>query len=152
MYGFRPHIPMCPPYQRRVSGWDNQEGVYCAMLWRIPRVSTHLLLRLRIDSLTKQQRGQIVCDEPLITVDRQMGLNIVHPDGKVKFTSPQITTTQIGWNSHQRRYLTGCSTTQRQIPVYYIVRGPWSPKHAIFISYFIQVNPSQEDVSSSPYS
>ncbi|KAJ6534038.1 pseudouridine synthase [Mycena vulgaris] len=25
---------------------------------------------------------EIVCEEPLLTVDRQMGLNIVHPDGK----------------------------------------------------------------------
>ncbi|KAF9021528.1 pseudouridine synthase, partial [Hymenopellis radicata] len=25
---------------------------------------------------------EIVCDEPLLTVDRQMGLNIVHPEGK----------------------------------------------------------------------
>ncbi|KAJ7750120.1 pseudouridine synthase [Mycena maculata] len=25
---------------------------------------------------------EIVCEEPLITIDRQMGLNIVHPDGK----------------------------------------------------------------------
>jgi hypothetical protein len=24
-----------------------------------------------------------VCEEPLLTVDRQMGLNIVHPEGKV---------------------------------------------------------------------
>lgn len=27
--------------------------------------------------------GKVVCEEPLLTVDRQMGLNIVHPDGKV---------------------------------------------------------------------
>ena len=26
---------------------------------------------------------EIVCEEPLLTVDRQMGLNIVHPEGKV---------------------------------------------------------------------
>ncbi|KAF7782767.1 hypothetical protein Agabi119p4_2143 [Agaricus bisporus var. burnettii] len=26
--------------------------------------------------------GEIVCEEPLLTVDRQMGLNIVHPEGK----------------------------------------------------------------------
>lgn len=26
---------------------------------------------------------EVVCEEPLLTVDRQMGLNIVHPDGKV---------------------------------------------------------------------
>jgi hypothetical protein len=28
-------------------------------------------------------REAMVCEEPLLTVDRQMGLNIVHPDGKV---------------------------------------------------------------------
>ena len=28
-------------------------------------------------------REEIVCGEPLLTVDRQMGLNIVHPEGKV---------------------------------------------------------------------
>jgi 23S rRNA-/tRNA-specific pseudouridylate synthase len=26
---------------------------------------------------------EITCDQPLLTIDRQMGLNIVHPDGKV---------------------------------------------------------------------
>lgn len=25
---------------------------------------------------------EVVCEEPLLTVDRQMGLNIVHPEGK----------------------------------------------------------------------
>ena len=27
---------------------------------------------------------EVVCEEPLLTVDRQMGLNIVHPEGKVR--------------------------------------------------------------------
>lgn len=27
---------------------------------------------------------EVVCKEPLLTVDRQMGLNIVHPEGKVR--------------------------------------------------------------------
>jgi len=27
---------------------------------------------------------EVTCDEPLLTVDRQMGLNIIHPDGKVR--------------------------------------------------------------------
>jgi tRNA pseudouridine32 synthase len=26
---------------------------------------------------------EVTCEEPLLTVDRQMGLNIVHPEGKV---------------------------------------------------------------------
>jgi len=25
---------------------------------------------------------EIVCNQPLLTIDRQMGLNVVHPDGK----------------------------------------------------------------------
>lgn len=28
-------------------------------------------------------REEVVCEQPLLTVDRQMGLNIVHPEGKV---------------------------------------------------------------------
>ncbi|KAF8591069.1 pseudouridine synthase [Ramaria rubella] len=27
-------------------------------------------------------RDEVICEEPMLTVDRQMGLNIVHPDGK----------------------------------------------------------------------
>ena len=30
-------------------------------------------------------REAMLCKEPLLTVDRQMGLNIVHPEGKVGF-------------------------------------------------------------------
>ncbi|KNZ72362.1 hypothetical protein J132_03453 [Termitomyces sp. J132] len=29
---------------------------------------------------------EVICEEPLLTVDRQMGLNIVHPEGKVSQT------------------------------------------------------------------
>jgi hypothetical protein len=42
--------------------------------------ATHVMLpvmRLRCS-------GQVRCDQPLLTVDRQMGLNIVHPEGKVR--------------------------------------------------------------------
>lgn len=28
-------------------------------------------------------REEVLCDQPLLTVDRQMGLNVVHPKGKV---------------------------------------------------------------------
>jgi hypothetical protein len=35
--------------------------------------------------LTYALREEVVCEEPLLTVDRQMGLNIVHPEGKVCF-------------------------------------------------------------------
>ncbi|KII95483.1 hypothetical protein PLICRDRAFT_48438 [Plicaturopsis crispa FD-325 SS-3] len=32
--------------------------------------------------LGKFPEGEVICEEPLLTVDRQMGLNIVHPEGK----------------------------------------------------------------------
>lgn len=35
----------------------------------------------------KFPEGEVVCEEPLLTVDRQMGLNIVHPEGKVRLFS-----------------------------------------------------------------
>lgn len=35
---------------------------------------------------SKQHREPVTCSEPLLTVDRQMGLNIVHPDGKPALT------------------------------------------------------------------
>ena len=38
-------------------------------------------VRVRHDIFSSEE---IVCEKPLLTVDRQMGLNIVHPDGKVK--------------------------------------------------------------------
>ena len=31
----------------------------------------------------ESRRTEIICEEPMLTVDRQMGLNIVHTDGKV---------------------------------------------------------------------
>jgi hypothetical protein len=34
--------------------------------------------------MTFLSREEVVCEQPLLTVDRQMGLNIVHPDGKVQ--------------------------------------------------------------------
>ena len=37
-------------------------------------------VRVRDDILCREE---VVCEKPLLTVDRQMGLNIVHPDGKV---------------------------------------------------------------------
>jgi hypothetical protein len=29
------------------------------------------------------RRGDVTCEEPLLTIDRQIGLNVVHPEGKV---------------------------------------------------------------------
>ena len=49
-------------------------------------------------------REEIVCEKPLLTVDRQMGLNIVHPDGKVPYENlslitPDQTTYCIFWKT-----------------------------------------------------
>ena len=33
---------------------------------------------------------EVVADQPLLTVDRQMGLNIVHPEGKVRHESAPL--------------------------------------------------------------
>ncbi|KAK7052854.1 hypothetical protein VNI00_004173 [Paramarasmius palmivorus] len=38
----------------------------------------------------KFPEGEVVCEEPLLTVDRQMGLNIVHPEGKPAKTIFQL--------------------------------------------------------------
>jgi len=35
-------------------------------------------------------RGEIVVDQPMLTVDRQMGLNIVHPEGKVRASESNV--------------------------------------------------------------
>ena len=32
---------------------------------------------------------EVVVEQPLLTVDRQMGLNIVHPEGKVRVRNPR---------------------------------------------------------------
>lgn len=29
------------------------------------------------------QEGEVICAEPLLTIDKQMGVNVVHPDGRV---------------------------------------------------------------------
>lgn len=46
-------------------------------------------VRIRHDIFSREE---VVCEKPLLTVDRQMGLNIVHPDGKVPtfFSADQI--------------------------------------------------------------
>lgn len=69
--------------------------------------------------------GDVVCDQPLLTVDRQMGLNIVHPEGKVKLQSHElITLTLMPFDlriSLLRRYSRGYITTPTPIPVFCIV-------------------------------
>lgn len=50
---------------------------------RIPRVRRTALVLFPV--LFGSPRTEIICEEPMLTVDRQMGLNIVHSDGKVIF-------------------------------------------------------------------
>lgn len=28
--------------------------------------------------------GEVICEEPLLTIDRQIGVNVVHPEGRVR--------------------------------------------------------------------
>jgi 23S rRNA-/tRNA-specific pseudouridylate synthase len=54
---------------------------------------------------------EVVVEQPLLTVDRQMGLNIVHPQGKVRSC---ITFLLSHGDSRrlQRRCSNGCTTTE----------------------------------------
>jgi hypothetical protein len=40
-------------------------------------------------------RETIVCEEPLLTLDRQIGVNVVHPDGRVRPELPINVDTEI---------------------------------------------------------
>lgn len=55
--------------------------------------SVDLDMPIRVDRKVSF-RAEVVCEEPLLTVDRQMGLNIVHPEGKVRF--PQFPISILG--------------------------------------------------------
>jgi hypothetical protein len=55
-------------------------------------------VRIRLDILSREE---VICEKPLLTVDRQMGLNIVHPDGKVP--SSLIVPDQIAYYIFGRR-------------------------------------------------
>lgn len=60
-------------------------------------------------------REETVCEEPLLTVDRQMGLNIVHPEGKVHSKSGQYASCEASVLSSQRKQfsiLFGMTQTQ----------------------------------------
>lgn len=35
------------------------------------------------DLLSRFARNEIVCEKPLLTIDKQIGVNVVHPDGRV---------------------------------------------------------------------
>ena len=64
-----------------------------------------------------------MCEEPLLTVDRQMGLNIVHPDGKVCFQKYGSVAQIIHplCDSLQRRFSLGYITMRTLIQVFCIV-------------------------------
>ena len=49
--------------------------------------------------ITSFFREEIICEQPLLTVDRQMGLNIVHPDGKVQRPFSLLAPDQIAYYS-----------------------------------------------------
>lgn len=70
-------------------------------------------------------RGEVVCEEPLLTVDRQMGLNIVHPEGKVcKLTSAPLKKAQcsVALCSMRRQFSLACTTMLYPTPVFFTVR------------------------------
>lgn len=37
------------------------------------------------DPFLHLEAGEVVCDEPLLTIDKQIGVNVVHADGRVSF-------------------------------------------------------------------
>lgn len=55
-------------------------------------------------------REQVVVDQPLLCVDRQMGMNIVHPEGKVCISS-LYAVSHSRYISTPRLYLIACSMT-----------------------------------------
>ena len=57
-------------------------------------------VRIRHDILSREE---VVCEKPLLTVDRQMGLNIVHPDGKVPKENLFFALDQISYCTFGRR-------------------------------------------------
>ena len=38
---------------------------------------------------TDGENGELVCEQPLLTIDKQIGVNVVHPDGRVRGLLPQ---------------------------------------------------------------
>ena len=58
-------------------------------------------VEIRHDVLSREE---FVCEKPLLTVDRQMGLNIVRPDGKLpKKISSIIAQDQVTYRNFSRR-------------------------------------------------
>lgn len=68
---------------KRVRIWNSPQRIRSTGQWQISRVrSSFLSSILDTNAKTNLFSGDVVCEEPLLTVDRQMGLNIVHPEGK----------------------------------------------------------------------
>lgn len=53
------------------------------MLWQLSRVRG-VPASFTSENVAHPSRssGEVVCDEPLLTIDRQIGVNVVHPDGR----------------------------------------------------------------------
>ena len=69
---------------------------------------------------------EVVVDQPLLTVDRQMGLNIVHPEGKVSTSRPLKHVDRMPTClSPSRRKLCsdGCAMTKALTQAYSTVRN-----------------------------
>lgn len=49
-------------------------------------------------------RGEIVCEHPLLTISTQVGINVVHPDGKVirRFACANLSLKSLSLRSHPR--------------------------------------------------
>lgn len=72
-------------------------------------------------------RERIIVDKPLLTVDRQMGLVIVTPEGKVSlidFAADKLT------GRNQRRSSSGYHTTRRGIRVLFTVSCTLPPSYS----------------------
>ncbi|KAG5219685.1 uridine synthase [Salix suchowensis] len=61
---------------------NGQEGVCGTLQRRIPGVRCESPKQSVRSLIGTNDSEEIVCEQPLLTVDRQMGLNIVHPEGK----------------------------------------------------------------------
>ena len=96
-------------------------------------------------------RGETVCEEPLLTVDRQMGLNIVHPEGKVMiFTLAQSSLLIFVSFRSLIRSLNAFIMTLHQTQVWSFVRI--ALKTQSFFGFLmdpfgVQANPLLDDVS-----
>ena len=65
---------------------------------------------------------EVIVDQPLLTVDRQMGLNIVHPEGKVRMhRNLKRPSNRFSVRSLQKLYSRVCIMTSARTRAYFIV-------------------------------